>query len=665
MPVALRQTLGATFCLWAAMGVGVARCDEAAGIDETGGESAYAFSLREVDGREIVLSPATATDFTVVVFLGVECPIAKLYAPRVQALADEFADRGVRVIGIDSNVQDSVDELREFAQAHALTFPLCKDVGNVVADRYGAERITEVALLDRRLSVLYRGRIDDEFEPGLVRATSRQNDLRNALTEALAGEPVRTPKTTAVGCLIGREPVAGPTADVTYTGHVAAILHKHCVECHRAGEIGPFSLTDFDEIVGWGPTLVETIDDGRMPPWHAEPGIVPIANERIMTDAEKDVLRKWVESGMPLGDETKLPPPMEEEASAITASAKPDLVVPMGDRPFQVPASGTVEYQYFVVDPGFEQDTWIVGAEVVPGNRSVVHHCIVFVRPPDGAAAEGIGWLSAYVPGARHLPYPAGHGRRIPAGSKLVFQMHYTPTGTPQEDVTRIELQLAEDAEIANELFTVGAIRSDFEIPPNAADHSIVASRDRLPKHGTLLAVAPHMHLRGKSFTLYAETGEDRRKLLSVPRYDFNWQHVYAFESPIPLAEIDRLVADIRFDNSAGNPSNPDPDSFVYWGDQTDEEMAIGFYEIAVPRHRPSTGDVATAPQKLEEKSAEAARFAADYLRRFDADGDGRVYREELPDAVARFGFHELNRDGDGFLTNEEIEAAHRERTAR
>ncbi|HEV7279275.1 MAG TPA: redoxin domain-containing protein [Pirellulaceae bacterium] len=636
------------------------------------GDSPYAFSLPSVAGGQVELSPASAPQFTVVVFVGVECPIAKLYAPRLQALADEFRERGIRVIGVGSNRQDSDEELRDFAQTHDLTFEICKDEGNVVADRYGAERITAVMLLDRALKIVYRGRIDDEFQPGLVRAAPRTDDLRQALLQALAGEAISVPRTEAVGCLIGREP-SPPVSEtplsgeITYAGDVAAILQKHCVECHRPGEIGPFSLTDYEEIVGWGPTLVETVDAGRMPPWHAEPGHVRLANERVMTDAEKEILRKWVNAGMPLGDPTKLPPASEEIEDAVDETSAPDLIVKMSDRPFQVPASETVEYQYYVVDPGLEQDAWIAGAEVVPGDRSVVHHCIVFVRPPDGAEAEGIGWLSAYVPGQRSLPYPKGYARRIPARSKLVFQMHYTPTGTPAEDVTSIHLNFIDEADVTHELFTVAAIRSDFEIPPNAADHSIVASRGSLPKNGALLAAAPHMHLRGKSFALIAESGDERRTLLSVPRYDFNWQHVYAFEEPIPLADIDRLTADLRFDNSAGNPTNPDPSAFVYWGDQTDEEMAIGFCEIAVPRSATRTGDVASVapPEAREDVRSDSAAYAAEYFRRFDADQDGRIVPDELPHSVANFGFGKLDADGNGELTAEEIADVHRKRSAR
>lgn len=635
-------------------------------------EPGYAFSLRAVTAGQVELSPASATDFTIVAFVGVECPIAKLYAPRLEALAEEFRDRGVRVIGVGSNVQDSADELREFARTYDLTFEICRDPANAVADRYGAERITQVVLLDRSLKPLYRGRIDDEFSPGLVRAAPRSDDLRKALLQALAGEPIRVPRTEAVGCLIGREPVpparaTSTTGEITFAGEVAAILQKHCVECHRPGEIGPFSLTDYEEIVGWGPTLVETVDAGRMPPWHAEPGHVPLANERVMTEAEQEILRKWVDGGMPLGDSTDLPAASIEESYAVDDASSPDLVVKMGDRPFQVPASETVEYQYYVVDPGFEQEAWVTAAEVVPGDRSVVHHCIVFIRPPDGAEAEGIGWLSAYVPGQRTLPYPKGHARRIPAGSKLVFQMHYTPTGVPTEDVTSIHLNFVDESDVTHELFTVAAIRSDFEIPPHAADHAVVASRGRLPKNGSLLAVAPHMHLRGRSFALYAESGDERRTLLSVPRYDFNWQHVYAFEQPIPLADVDRLTADLRFDNSEDNPTNPDPSAFVYWGDQTDEEMAIGFLEIAVPRSSTRTGDIATVARReaREEKRSAAETYAAEYFRRFDGDGDGRLVRDELPDAVAKFGFGQLDADSNGALTPDEIEAAHRQRSAR
>ncbi|MBX3438782.1 MAG: alkyl hydroperoxide reductase, partial [Planctomycetaceae bacterium] len=437
------------------------------------------------------------------------------------------------------------------------------------------------------------------------------------------------------------------------------ILNQHCVECHRDGEIGPFSLVNYDDVIGWADMILETIDDGRMPPWHANPHHGEFVNARHMPDAEKQTLRDWVAAGAPYGrvDELPVPPSFTD---GWQLPREPDLILEMRERPFRVPAAGTVEYQYYVVDPGFEEDTWITGAQVIPGNRAVVHHAIVFIRPPDGAQFRGIGWISAYVPGQRTMLLPSGHARFVPRGSKLVFQMHYTPNGVEAEDVTRIGLLLGQDAEITHEVVTLVGVDQEFEIPPHAADFAVHGRVRRIPTGSTLLAAVPHMHLRGKAFQLFARNDSgDHEVLLDVPHYDFNWQHIYQFQRPLPLDEIEELRFTVRFDNSAGNPANPDPSQSVSWGDQSWEEMALAFFEVAQPRER--LEPVSThSEEELADRQRQIDRFVADFLERFDANQDGHVARDETPLSFSRFGFSRLDQDGDGVLTRSELEDAAR-----
>ena len=437
------------------------------------------------------------------------------------------------------------------------------------------------------------------------------------------------------------------------------------MECHRKGEIGPFRLDDYEEAVGWADTMLEVIENGRMPPWHANPAYGEFHNERQMPDADKATLRRWVEAGMPYGDAIRLPQPLEAAQGWSLAQA-PDLVLTMSKVEFPVPSDGTVEYQYFVVDPGFDEDRWVTAAQIVPGNPSVVHHSIVFIRPPDGETFRGLGWLTAYVPGARVVGLPQGNAIRIPAKSKLVFQQHYTPVGSPQSDLTRLGLWLANEAEITHEIYTLVGINHDFEIPPGVQHHRVHAVVPQLPRNATLLAATPHMHVRGKSFRLFAGRGDDPEILLDVPSYDFNWQHTYRFKHPLPLAGVDTLEFDVVFDNSAANPVNPDPDEHVTWGDQTWEEMAIAFFEVSEPRAAPlqtsQTPPVdvhASVPaEQLARRQAEADRM----LLAFDKNGDGLIARQETPLAFRRFGFNEIDRNRDEMLTREEIEDAARRR---
>ncbi|HUG90077.1 MAG TPA: alkyl hydroperoxide reductase, partial [Planctomycetaceae bacterium] len=504
--------------------------------------------------------------------------------------------------------------------------------------------------------------IDDQYRPGLARADATRHDLRLALEELVAGRPVTVAATKAAGCLIGRVRERVGAAGVTYCGEVSRLLHQHCIECHRDGEIAPFALTDYDEVIGWADALLEAIDDGRMPPWHANPRHGRFANARFMPEADRQVLRDWVAAGASYGNVEDLPE-LPERQSNWRLARDPDLVLPMRDRPFVVPAEGTVEYQYFVVDPGFRDDKWVTSAQVIPGNRSVVHHAIVFVRPPDGAAFRGVGWLTGYVPGQRAAMLPEGYGRRIPAGSRLVVQMHYTPNGREQEDLTKVGLLFGNETDITHEALTVIGLDQEFEIPPHAADFAVTAAPRWLPDDGDLLAVAPHMHLRGKSFQLSSRASGRETILLDVPRYDFNWQHVYEFAEPLPLDSIDRLEFTARFDNSRRNPVNPDPAQHVTWGDQTWEEMAVAFFEVAVPRGAaPASRPARRAPaEPPPRRTREAGAFVRRFFERFDHNRDGAVDESELPLSIRRFGFWELDEDGDGRLVPAEIEnAVHR-----
>jgi hypothetical protein len=328
-----------------------------------------------------------------------------------------------------------------------------------------------------------------------------------------------------------------------------------------------------------------------------------------------------------------------------------------------------VEYQYFVVDPKLTEDRWVSAAQVIPGDAAVVHHAIVFIRPPDDVDFQGIGWLTAYVPGQMATRFPEGYARRLPAGSKLVFQMHYTPNGRETQDLSKIGMTFVDEKKVTHEVFTLAGLDQDFEIPPRVSDHRVEGRLNRLPTNGELLAVSPHMHLRGKSFELRSRDTSGETVLLRVPRYDFNWQHTYEFSDRIPLGKFDGLDFTVSFDNSAGNPFNPDPEEYVMWGDQTWEEMAVAFFEVARPRtvqesERSSDTNSSTASQS-SEPSAKAVAYADEFIRSMDRDGDGKVSREEATSVVRDFSFPRLDRDQDRYITREELIQAVGERRGR
>jgi hypothetical protein len=258
----------------------------------------------------------------------------------------------------------------------------------------------------------------------------------------------------------------------------------------------------------------------------------------------------------------------------------------MTEKPFDVPAKGAVRYQYFLADPGFTEDTWIKSAECRPGNRAVVHHIIVGIIPK-GASLMGrgggggdlsSGWLAATAPGGRPMVLREGMAKLVPAGSKLVFQMHYTPNGTPQQDRSCVGLIFANAEDVRKQVGTDKAGERNFSIPPGAANHKVEATRT-MNKDTLVLALMPHMHLRGKAFRYTAIFPDGKEEiLLDVPHYDFNWQNSYEFVEPKLMPKGSRIRCEAWFDNSEENLANPDPTATVRWGDQTWEEMMIGYF---------------------------------------------------------------------------------------
>lgn len=561
-------------------------------------------TLRDFRGAAHSLGDLVGKQPVVVAFLGVECPLAKLYGPKLEQMAKELRAKGVAVIAVDSNQQDLVTEMAHYAKVHGLTIPFLKDVGNQLADLLGATRTPEVVLLDAKGAVVYRGRIDDQYGIGYQRKAPTRRELVDAIEQLLANKPIAVAKTEAPGCLIGKVRQPKPNATVTYSSHIAKIFQDRCVACHRQGQIAPFALTSYQEAAGWAETIREVVREQRMPPWHADPKYGHFSNDARLSDSEKQLIEQWVKAGAPEGNPKDLPPARKfTEGWQIPT---PDLVVQM-PKEFTVKAEGTVAYQYFVVDPGFTEDKFVQYAECRPGNRSVVHHIILLVHPPDNFDdPNGLrsDWLTATAPGAKPLALPDGYGKRIPAGSKLIFQMHYTPNGSVQIDRSSVGLKFADPKSVKQEVYTRRAAMERFRIPPNTADH-VVTANHRFNQDTTMLAMFPHMHLRGKAFRYEATYPDGRREvLLDVPRYDFGWQNAYVLAEPKKFPKGTTIQCTAHFDNSESNLNNPNPNVAVFWGDQTWQEMMIGYFDV-VPAHQ----DLSAPPPKT--RTAQFAELAA------------------------------------------------------
>lgn len=563
------------------------------------------FTLNDVAGQPVSLYGFYGKRAVVLAFLGTDCPVANLYAPRLTELSREYKDKGVVFLGINANAHETADEAAAHAKAHDIAFTVLKDPVNRVADALLAQRTCEVLVLDGRAVLRYRGAIDDQYGRGTRKDAPTKNYLRDALDAVLANKKLEVAATPVAGCLLDRlepKPTAKSNAPrvrpaapeivralegderdhpvkvgkVTYAADVAKVVQDRCQSCHRAGQVGPFALASYDDARRHAAMIKEVVDERRMPPWHADPRYGHFQNDRSLTPRERATLIAWVDQGAPLGDPNALPRPRSFPDGWSIGT--PDLVFEMPE-PYVVAAQGVLSYVNVRVPTHFTEDRWVQAAEAVPGDRSVVHHIIVYVDDhAKNQAWKGQGHLCGFAPGDLPSVYPAGTAKKIPAGSDLVFQIHYTPSGTVRSDRSRVGLIFAKGT-VEHRAYTRGIAQPRFLIPPGAENHP-VRSSFTFARDAHVLSFMPHMHLRGKSFQ-YEATFPDGHKqmLLSVPAFDFGWQSSYVLDAPMAMPKGTRIDCLAHFDNSDGNPANPDPKSPVTWGEQTFEEMMIGYID--------------------------------------------------------------------------------------
>lgn len=387
----------------------------------------------------------------------------------------------------------------------------------------------------------------------------------------------------------------------TYSKDVAAIINNRCLECHRPGENGPMSLRDYKEVRPWAKAIKQAVATRVMPPWHADPAVNHFANSRRLSDAEVATIVKWADSGAPEGNSKDLPKaPQFTEGWQI---GKPDMVLDMG-ADFKIPAQGVIAYQYFKVDPQFTEDKWIQSVEVRPSQRSQVHHILVFVQEGGKsvmrAGEQFSNMLIGYAPGVPTITFDPDTAYLVKKGSTLLFQVHYTANGKEAVDRSVLGLKFRSDTP-KFQAFSGSATQFRLAIPPGDPNYEVKATHV-FKEDVTLLDLTPHMHLRGKAFK-YVITYPDGRseELLNVPKYDFNWQLSYIFSEPRIVPKGTKIEATAWYDNSANNKYNPDPTQTVRWGDQTFQEMMIGFFNYKVKTGTPAPPAASGAPRQSGE----------------------------------------------------------------
>jgi hypothetical protein len=393
----------------------------------------------------------------------------------------------------------------------------------------------------------------------------------------------------------------GSTATVTYSKDVAPILQKNCEGCHRAGEAAPMALRTYKEVRPYAAAIKEAVLLKKMPPWLADPRYGHFVNDRSLSESDIQTIATWANSGAAEGKPSDLPKPVE----FLTGwnIQKPDAQIQMA-QDFHIPASGTLDYQYILIKGNFEKDAWISQAEVRPGNRSVIHHVIAFVRAPgsnwmknaepgipylpkhgEGGAGE---YLVGYAPGETPLMLSPGRAKLIKAGSDIILQVHYTANGKEVTDRSSVGFVFAKEP-VTERVYTLAATTAKFAIPAGDANYTVDANFE-FGGNATLVSLHPHMHLRGKDFEYRAvyPTGESET-LLKVPHYSFAWQLVYYPVKELAITKGTKIECTAHYDNSPNNPNNPDPTKVVKYGDQSWDEMMFGFFDVAFDAKLPIT----------------------------------------------------------------------------
>ncbi|MBY0586982.1 redoxin domain-containing protein [bacterium] len=560
-------------------------------------------SLRMADltGQLHMVGEAEGTRATVLVFLSTECPIARAYIPELHRIFATWGDRRVEFYGVFSDPTLTRARCEEFVKEFDIRFPVIFDASCELASRLVPTHVPEAFVLDAQKRLTYRGRIDDIYRDlGRRQLTPSRRDLIDAVDRTLSAHEnssqINLVQTTPVGCRIER--VGITNRPVTYRRDIAPLVHANCTECHRAGEVAPFSLESYEDCVKRASFLAQVVKQGLMPPWLAGTEHGDFLGNRVLTSHQRDLLQRWVDDGLLAGDSADEPAiPNFPKGWRL---GEPDLVI---ESPFevQVPADGDDLFQHYVIPLDMTEGKTLIGFEFQPGNSAVVHHAVVFydtmgaARAKDAKSPEpgyttfgspGIpvsGVIGFWTPGMTPRFLPDRIGYPIPKKADLLLQLHLHPSGKVEKDRSRIGLYFAKNEHDREQRMSrVPLVLGTFMIDVAAGEKTHqLGSEITLPAAVTLTSVLPHMHLIGKEMkiTAYPPTGETV-PLLWIKNWNFYWQDSYVYREPISLPAGTRITIEGTYDNSDANPHNPShPPRRVLFGNDSDEEMFLAAFQ--------------------------------------------------------------------------------------
>jgi mono/diheme cytochrome c family protein/thiol-disulfide isomerase/thioredoxin len=612
---------------------------------------------------------------TVIALTSVTCPLCRKFGPALARIESAFSDRGVKFVYVNVSGLDSTEAMRKQVADLGFKGLYLNDRDGAIAAALGARTTTEVFVVDAGNTLVYRGPVSDQYGVEFTLDAPRQRLLESALEASIAGKAPGIAALASPGCAIEPKQSTVPAPSVptvTYARDISRIMQDNCVECHRAGGVGPFALDSFEAVSARASMIRAVTQEGTMPPWFAAPmhgadGATkpsPWSNDRSLTDAEKRAIVAWIESGKPEGDRAELPAP-RTFADGVWRIGTPDAIVQL-PKPIAIKADGFMAYQTVVVPTNLAEDRWVKAVQIVPTDPSVVHHVLVFALDEADAqnprvrrrlaAEEAGGYWAAYVPGNDHVIHGPGFARRLPARSSLLFQIHYTPNGTATSDQMKLGMVFADEPP-RHVVRTASIADRSIMIPPGAPNHR-ESAQVRIPADARILAFMPHMHVRGKAYRYELEPadGGGRRTLLNIPAYDFNWQLRYELREPLAVEPGATLHGTAWYDNSAGNPANPDPTKTVRWGPQTVNEMMLGYIEYYLVNEDPlhlEELEPGSTPSRGLGQGARGITFDR-LLLRFDANKDGTISEDEVPENLLP-QFRRLDRTSNGVLERDDF----------
>lgn len=511
----------------------------------------------------------------VLVFTSTTCPVAQRYVSRLNEMYDAYAGRGVQFVAVNVDGNDSIQDMAYFAMEYEIRYPVVKDAEGALVAAVKATRTPEVALLNGKRQVVYRGRIDDQYRVSGVQPSVTREDLKLAIEAVLEGKPVEVSETPVEGCEITFADVPRPSEPINFSSDIASILHNNCAGCHRPGTEAPFSLLTYEQAAAKAGAIAETVSEGRMPPWFAHKDFSGWANERRLKPEDKLKLLQWAKYGKEPGDLASAPePPKFPDTQWIIG--EPDLIL-TAEKPFELPADGIIDYQYVTMPYVFPEDTWVQGIQVQPSNPRVVHHANVVYTVGKEGYREDENFLTGRVPGGSPAILTNGTAFLIPKDAVLTVQIHYVTTGKPETDQMSVAIRYAKEPIRKRARHKVLSARG-FTIPPGEAAHPVAAEKI-IECDVEAVALFVHMHLRGKNTKFYAHYPDGTKEtLLVIPNYSFDWQMPYLYPPGAKrLPAGTRIECVSHFDNSAFNPFNPDPTATVEYGPQTFHEMMDGY----------------------------------------------------------------------------------------